>query len=125
MEYLALAAVAQLADHMNHCNNTAIKLLRLHNETIEALNRHRRGGEQRVIVQHVADKMAVVTNYGCHGGERSQENKGASSCTQENAKPEQKQQISHVEHPPFQEKTDADCMVDSLQVLKPKKAAGA
>ena len=31
----------------------AVKLLRLHNETIEALNRHRRGGEQRVIVQHV------------------------------------------------------------------------
>jgi len=31
----------------------AIKFLRLHNETIEALNKHRRGGEQRVVVQHV------------------------------------------------------------------------
>ncbi len=40
-----------------HCSesqtNMAIKLLRCHNETIEALNRYRRGGEQRVIVQHV------------------------------------------------------------------------
>lgn len=31
----------------------AIKLLRLHNETIETLNKYRRGGEQRVVVQHV------------------------------------------------------------------------
>jgi len=31
----------------------AIKLLRLHNETIEALGKYRRGGTQNVIVQHV------------------------------------------------------------------------
>lgn len=31
----------------------AVKLLRLHNETIEALSRYRRKGEQRVIVQHI------------------------------------------------------------------------
>lgn len=33
--------------------NTATKLIRLHNETIDALCRYRRGGEQRVIVQHI------------------------------------------------------------------------
>jgi hypothetical protein len=32
---------------------SAIKLLRLHNETIDALNRYRRGNEQKIIVQHV------------------------------------------------------------------------
>ena len=31
----------------------AIKLLRLHNETTEALARYRRKGEQKVVVQHV------------------------------------------------------------------------
>lgn len=31
----------------------ATKLLRLHNETVEAINKYRRGGEQRVVVQHV------------------------------------------------------------------------
>lgn len=40
---------------------TAIKLLRLHNETIEALCRYRRKGEQRVVVQHVN----VVGNMEC------------------------------------------------------------
>jgi hypothetical protein len=33
--------------------NRATKLMRLHNETLEALNRHRRKGEQKVVVQHV------------------------------------------------------------------------
>lgn len=32
---------------------SALKLLRLHNETLEAVSRYRRGGEQKVIVQHV------------------------------------------------------------------------
>jgi hypothetical protein len=31
----------------------AIKLLRLHNETIEAITKYRRGGEQKLVVQHV------------------------------------------------------------------------
>lgn len=43
----------------------AMKLLRLHNETIEALGKYRRGGEQRVIVQHVnveGGAQAIVNN---------------------------------------------------------------
>lgn len=32
---------------------SAVRLLRLHNETVEALNRHRRGGTQNVVVQDV------------------------------------------------------------------------
>lgn len=33
--------------------NRATKLMRLYNETVDALNKHRRKGEQRVVVQHV------------------------------------------------------------------------
>lgn len=33
--------------------NRGTKLMRIYNETLEALNRHRRKGEQKVIVQHV------------------------------------------------------------------------
>lgn len=33
--------------------NQAIKLLRLHNETIDTLARYRRNGEQKVVVQYV------------------------------------------------------------------------
>ena len=46
----------------------------------EALSRYRRGGEQRVVVQHIADKIAVVNNFGGTEGEGSHKNKGASPC---------------------------------------------
>lgn len=36
-----------------HCMKFAIQCMRLHNETIQALDKLRRGGEQRVVVQHV------------------------------------------------------------------------
>ena len=32
---------------------SALKLIRLHTETVEAINRYKRKGEQKVIVQHV------------------------------------------------------------------------
>jgi len=50
---------------------SAIKLLRLHNETIEALSRYRRGGEQKVVVQHVNVNnggQAIVGNVEARGG---------------------------------------------------------
>jgi hypothetical protein len=80
-----MARLSKLASSENVRNseaqaNIAIKLLRCHNETIEALSRYRRGGEQRVVVQHIADKIAVVNNFGDTGGGGSQENKGASPC---------------------------------------------
>lgn len=39
--------------HADHYSNRAIKLLRLHNETVECLSRYRRKGESKVVVQHV------------------------------------------------------------------------
>jgi hypothetical protein len=51
--------------------NYAIKLLRLHNETIETLNRYRRKGEQKVAVQHAQINdggKAIVGNNLAMGG---------------------------------------------------------
>ena len=42
----------------------AIKLLRLHIETIEALNKYKRKGEQRVVVQHVNIEGQGIVNNG-------------------------------------------------------------
>jgi hypothetical protein len=53
MQYLSKAERASMVQTAEMFMKFAIKLLRLHNETIEALNRHRRKGEQKVVVQHV------------------------------------------------------------------------
>lgn len=53
MSYLARAESSNTFQQSQHYINYAIKLLRLHNETVEAASRYRRGGEQHVIVQHV------------------------------------------------------------------------
>jgi len=53
MDRLSRAGMAEYTDQAEPQVNMAIKLLRCHNETIETLNRSRRGGEQKVIVQHV------------------------------------------------------------------------
>jgi hypothetical protein len=55
-----------------HYTRNAIKLLRLHNETVLALNKLRRGGEQKMIVQHVnieGGQAAFMTgNFQSGGG---------------------------------------------------------
>lgn len=53
MRQLSKAGSAELLEHAEFHMRSATKLLRLHNETVEARNRHKRGGEQRVVVQHV------------------------------------------------------------------------
>lgn len=73
MVYLAKADAAARFEHMQCYGNLAVKLLRLHNETVEALSRYRRGGEQKVIVTHIAEKIAVVNNYGLAGGGEAQQ----------------------------------------------------
>lgn len=60
--------------------NSATKLMRLHNETIETLNKHRRKGEQKVTVQHVYVNggQALVTGQFNQAGEGdNQKGKGA------------------------------------------------
>jgi hypothetical protein len=65
MQYLSLAGSQSKIIQSEHCMKNAIKLLRLHNETIEARSKYRRGGEQRVFVQHVnveGSAQAIVNN---------------------------------------------------------------
>jgi len=71
MEYLARANSSKIPSNSQMYMNFAVKLLRLNNETVEALNRYRRGGEQRVTVQHVNVEnggQAIVGNVQAGGG---------------------------------------------------------
>lgn len=53
MYYMAKAAHPdQASESVDMYTNRAVKLMRLHNETLETLNRYRRKGEQKVIVTH-------------------------------------------------------------------------
>jgi hypothetical protein len=78
MVNLRRSSTADMLCHSEHYVNKAIKLLRLHNETVEALNRYRRGGEQKIIVQHnvVADK--AVVNF---PGGANTKNEGDTPCS--------------------------------------------
>ena len=53
MEMLTRAKQADLMPTLQECGSLAVKLLRTYTAQVEALVRLRRGGEQRVIVQHV------------------------------------------------------------------------
>jgi len=72
MHYISSTTGANQSDAKIDLNiNRATKLMRLYNETLDALNKHRRKGEQRVIVQHVNVNnggQAVVTGR-IHQGE--------------------------------------------------------
>lgn len=93
---LRRAETADMMCHADHYANKAIKLLRLHNETIEALNRYRRGGEQKVTVTHaVITEKAIVNNFNGMGGV-STKNEGASPCSPRNA--EQKPELMATNH---------------------------
>src|ERR1700730_7473386 len=53
MEMLTRAKQAEMMPRVQECGSLAVKLLRTYAAQVEALGRLRRGGEQRVIVQHV------------------------------------------------------------------------
>jgi hypothetical protein len=53
MDMLTRAKHAGAMPHLQECGSLAVKLLRTYTVQLEALARRRRGGEQRVIVQHV------------------------------------------------------------------------
>jgi hypothetical protein len=107
--------------HLEPLTNLAIKFMRVHNETIDAISRYRRGGEQKVTVTHVAEKMAVVNNYGCQGGGGIPENKGDNPCSSQNA--EQKPEQTIIDHVDSQQwpMEDAASTEENVQVQRPKK----
>jgi hypothetical protein len=73
MTYLSLAEKTDSMERNQSYINFATKLLRLHSETIETINRYKRKGEQRVVVQHQHVQIndggkAVVNNMISEGG---------------------------------------------------------
>lgn len=99
----------------------AVKFLRLHNETIEALDRHRRGGEQKVIVTHIAEKMAVVNNFVVQGGGVSYEKKGDSPCLESAGLRRDQTMVNHADNHQWQ-MADADSTEEKAPARAPKKA---
>lgn len=71
MNYLYNARQNDMIPQVDFYMKNATKLLRLHNETVEALGKYRRGGTQNVIVQHVNVEnggKAIVGNMIAGGG---------------------------------------------------------
>jgi hypothetical protein len=66
MEYLGYAANKDQSTHGRDLNiNRSVKLSRLYNETLDALMRYRRKGEQKVVVQHVNVNDGGKAIVGC------------------------------------------------------------
>jgi hypothetical protein len=122
MSRLGKAGSSDQIPHSEAQVNMAIKLLRVHNETIEALNRYRRGGEQKVTVTHAVVAAQAIVNNHFPGVGVPPKNQGDTPCPQENA--EQKQGGAKIDHVPNQPwaMDDVDSMVD--EVLAPRRTLG-
>ena len=119
---LRRAETADMMCHGEYYTNKAIKLLRLHNETIDALGRYRRGGEQRVTVTHaLITEKAIVNNFGAMG-RASAKNDKDTPCSQRFA--EQKPELTAISHAVSQPwpTEDADCMGAKAVAPKQQKA---
>lgn len=70
MSYFRQAETAEMLPQAEFYLKSAMKLLRLHNETVEALSKYRRGGTQNVVVQyvHVNDGGKAVVGGVFEGG---------------------------------------------------------
>lgn len=118
MSNLRRSELADLIPQASYYSNKAIKFFKLHNETIEAINRHRRGGEQRVIIQHLTADRAIVNNFPQGGG--IPENRGDIPCSENAEQKPGQTAISHVASPLWRME-DAGCMADCAQAPKLKK----
>jgi len=126
MNYLAKADRTERYELMTLYGNLAIKSLRLHNETIEALNRYRRGGEQRVIVQHVNvnDGGQAIVGHVSTGGGSLLENGGKNPCSGSAGQRPDQMVIDHAVSQQWQT-GNVDCTADCVPVQKrPKESNG-
>jgi hypothetical protein len=99
---------------------SAIKLLRLHNETIDSLIRYRRGGEQKIFVQHnVLAGQAIVNNIAMAGAEAKNEGETPCSTNYAAQKPDQTA-ISHAASQPWPMES-AGCMEEKAPARKRRK----
>lgn len=102
--------------------NMAVKLLRLRNETIEAITRYRRGGEQRVIVQHVNvnEGGQAIVGHVTTGGGGLLENGGKNPCSGSAGQRPDQMVIDHVDSQQWQTGS-VDCTADCVPVQKRQK----
>jgi len=100
MSMLAAAQRTERYESMQYYGNLATKFLRLHNETIEALSKYRRGGEQRIVIQHqevnISDQGQAVVGQFHSGGGGKTKNRGDTPCKQGNA--EQNLEPMEIDH---------------------------
>jgi hypothetical protein len=101
--------------------------MRVHNESIETLSRYRRGGEQRVVIQHQqvnvsGQAKAMVGQFHAQGEGEIHKNKGGTPC-QQCAEPKQEpMNTSHVDNRQWP-MDDAGYMEEKAQVQKQKQDA--
>jgi len=122
MKCLAFADRATNTLTRESYTNMAVKLMRVYNETVETLNRYRRGGEQKVTVTHaVLSNQTIVNNGFIHSNGDKQKNRGYTPCHLENVEPNQElTQIDHVVNPPWST-ADAVCMEGCLRGQGPRR----
>jgi hypothetical protein len=110
-----------MLNHSDHYANKAVKFLGLHNETIEALNRYRRGGEQKVTVTHaVITEKAIVNNFNGVGG-GSTKNEGGSPCPKPAEPKQEPRVINHADNPQWP-MDGADSMEEKVPARGRRKA---
>ncbi len=84
MTQLSRASSSEYMGNADSCANLAVKFMRLHNETVEALSKYRRGGVQHVVVNHLQNNVmannATINNN--LGGGESPKIQGGTSCQQ-------------------------------------------
>jgi len=88
-ETILFSELLKTAANLGSCDNVYMaetyqnmlaKITRIHNETVEALSRYRRGGSQTITVFHQnVDNRSVVNHFS--GGGDVVENQGESSCS--------------------------------------------
>lgn len=110
MKAFQRSAEAHQFQHIEAMAHMAIKLSRAHCETVECLNRCKRGSEQKITVTHAVMANQVQMNTNFNGEGPLQKTRGTTPCQLENVVPNA-EVGSHVDS--FQWKTDdAKCTVD-------------
>lgn len=82
MTQLSRASSVEYMGNAESCANLAIKFMRIHNETIEALSKYRRGGVQQVVVHHQNNVVANNATINNLGSGESYKMQGGTSCQQ-------------------------------------------
>lgn len=114
---------ADMLCHIEAMANLGIKLMRVYNETVDALTRYRRGGIQQVIVQHQNNVIAgkAVINNTTGVGVVTQ-NQGESPCQQHAEQEPEPINIDPVDNQQWPTE-DAVFTEEKAQVLKQKKGS--